>query len=81
MEGIGALVPAQNCDNVSPSDSADLPHASRGIICGGAGDVSVDFIGSGTAITFTLQAGVVYPFQVRRIRNTGTTATGLRVLY
>jgi hypothetical protein len=43
-----------------------------------AGDVKVDFVDSGTAIVLPgLLVGVVYPFRVKRVYDTGTTATGL----
>jgi hypothetical protein len=73
--------PAPNAAAVTPSDSTDLTNFARGLMVNVAGDVSVDFVDSGSSIILTLLAGVVYPFQVKRVRSTGTTATGITALF
>ena len=49
---------------------------------GVAGDVKVDFRGSGAAVVLpALAAGVVHPFRVSRVYSTDTTATSIVGLY
>lgn len=70
--------PADNAASLTPNDSTDLSTVARGVYIGGAGDITVDFVGDGTNITITgLSAGVIYPFRVQRLYSTGTTATDI----
>lgn len=62
---------------VTPNDSADLAIVTRGIMVNVAGDVSVIFVDSDSAVTLTLLAGIAYPFRIKRVRSTNTTATGI----
>ena len=53
---------------------------TRGFMVGGAGDVAVT-LKSGDAVTLPgLMAGVVYPFRISKVRDSGTTATGIKGL-
>lgn len=61
---------------VVPNDSTDLPDITRGIVIGGAGDLTVTMLG-GDTVTFTLVAGVTHPMRLSRIHSTGTTATNI----
>lgn len=64
---------------ITPNDSADLAAVIRGVYVGASGDITGYVWGSGdTAITFTAVAGgQILDVAFRRIRATGTTATGL----
>lgn len=74
--------PAENGVAVTPSDSADLTQATRGLFIGGDGNVSVDFAGGQTAVVLNgCKAGSILPISVIRVRNTGTTASGLVALF
>jgi len=74
--------PASNGFVISPSDTADLDRPTRGIYVGGAGNLTVTFVESGEAVLITgVLAGTVYPFRVKRVYSTGTTATLLVGLY
>lgn len=71
---------------VTPSDSVDLPAAPdggscRGFYVGGAGNVSVNLIGGGTALFSTLAAGQYVVAGITRILATSTTATLIQALY
>lgn len=73
-------------DVVTPNDSTDLPNAGRvrGIYVGVSGDISVIMTGdtSETAkVIPALAAGVWHPMCIKRVRSTGTTATGILVGY
>ena len=69
--------PAKSAFNVTPDDSADLPHFTRGVSVNVTGDVTFDMVGSGDNIVLTMAAGQIYPLRVKRIRSTGTDATGI----
>lgn len=63
---------------IAPSDADDIPGGTlRGFMVGGDGDVSVLMTDATTAVLPGLLVGQIYPFQVRRINATGTTATGI----
>lgn len=71
-----ATIPACSAAVVTPSDSTDLALYSRALYIGGAGNVTVDMIETGSTITFSgVAAGTLLPIGVRRVRSTGTTAT------
>ena len=70
----------------TPSDTVDiaLPNdrsTMRGFQVNVAGNVVVDMQGSGTTLTLAVLAGVFYPYGLKRIRATGTTATGITVFF
>jgi hypothetical protein len=66
---------------VTPSDTADVPlTVARGLYVGVAGDVSVILAENTAPVTIPgLAAGIWHPMAVRRVRSTGTTATGIVV--
>ena len=67
------------CD-VTPSDAADLPQMTRGVMVASAGDLAV-VLKSGDAVTLpALSPGVLYPIRIARVLATGTTATGIKGL-
>ncbi len=72
--------PANNAAVVTPSDGTDLATASRGLLIGAAGDIAVDMVGGQTNVVMTVPAGPL-PIRVKRIRATGTTATGIVALW
>jgi len=61
--------------NFTASDSTDLPHVTRALIVGAAGNVKITDP-DGLTDTYTLPAGQ-YTIRATRIWSTGTTATGL----
>jgi len=73
--------PAKNAAAVTPNDSADLANVAVALFVGGAGDVSVDTVGGQESVVFTLPAGSVLPVRVKRVNNTGTTATNIVALW
>lgn len=74
--------PAYNAVAVTPSDSTDMTVVSRAIYVGGAGNITVNMAGSGTAVTFTaVPAGSMLPIAVARVKSTGTTATSIVAVY
>ena len=74
--------PAKNAVAVTPNDSTDLTTAARALYIGGAGDVVVDMVGTGSTITFAgVPAGTILPIRAARVRSTSTTATSIVALW
>lgn len=74
--------PAWNAAAVTPNDSTDLSVTARALYIGGAGDVKVDMVSTGTAVTFTgLLAGTVLPVRAARVYSTDTTATNIVAIW
>lgn len=72
---------ATNMVEVTPDDAADVsPRASDGVHVNVSGIVRVT-LESGAVTTLYLLAGVPYPYAVRRVWATDTTATGIRLAY
>lgn len=70
---------------VTPDDDTDLsPEPVKAVMVSGAGDVALvlEKDGDSDARIFTLAAGVpLTGFAIRRVKATGTTATGIVALY
>jgi hypothetical protein len=73
--------PASGAFAVTPSDSANLAQASRGLWIGGAGNVNVYMSAEAnrntpTAVLFSgIPAGTLLPISVYRVLSASTTAT------
>jgi hypothetical protein len=65
---------------VTPSNSTDLTDLPKALWIGVAGDISVIAADDTDAVTVAALAGVL-PIRVKRVRSTGTTATGIVALY
>lgn len=74
----GGMIP-RNVLSVTPNDGADLTKFGT-LYVTGAGTVKVDMVGSGQ-FTFTAVANTFYKLQVKRVYATGTSATGIYVLW
>lgn len=73
--------PPRHAYDVVPSDSVDLPFATRGIMVATAGSLRVTFVGGETVTLPALAAGMTHAARLSRIWLTGTTATGIVALY
>lgn len=76
----GLESPATHLIEVTPDDGADLVHPSRAINVSGAGAVRVTTMTGDTA-TVHVAAGIAFPVRAARIWATGTTASGVVVMY
>lgn len=74
-------LPASRAFAVSPNDSTDLTNYTRALYIGGAGAVKVDTTGGDTVTFSAVPVGTVLPICVKRVYNTGTTATLIIGLY
>lgn len=68
--------PIQHATAVVPSDTADLPHVTRALYLGAAGDVAVTLKG-GAVVTFVGMGAGWHPLRVVRVMATGTTASDI----
>lgn len=70
--------------SITPHDDNQLARVSKGLFVGpnggGAGNLAVMWR-DGTTTTLTALPPGVYPFRVRKVLSTGTTATGIVALY
>lgn len=66
--------------DITPDDTVDAEQVTRAVMVTGAGSL-VAVLKSGDIVTLpNLMAGVVYPFRISRVLDTGTTATGIKGL-
>ena len=74
--------PSDTLKAVTANDATDLPSGvTRGLYVGALGDVAITS-GAGDEVTLVgLTPGVVHPFQVKRVKATGTTATNIIAVY
>lgn len=75
------LIPARSAFPITPSDTAVLAIATRGITTATAGAVSMVFMDDAAPVTVYLLQGLLYPYRVRQVRATGTDATGIVGVY
>jgi len=69
-----------NAATVTPDDNTDLASNARALIAAVAGVASVVTNGNQTVL-LPLAAGIPVAIRVRRVRATGTTATGIIALF
>jgi len=65
---------------VTPSDTADIS-STIGLSVNVAGNVQVLCVGDSTPVVRAVDAGRDYPWRVKRVYSTNTTATGIVALY
>lgn len=79
------ISPAKNCFAVTTSDTAKLKRlATKGIVPGADGNVSVllqNMADNATPVVIAVKAGAHYPWIVKKITATNTTATGIVAFY
>lgn len=69
--------PATHAVVIVPNDTALLPLVTRAVYVGQTGDVSVE-MQSGQIVTFeNIQGGSILAIRALKVRQTGSTATGL----
>ncbi|GFE52462.1 hypothetical protein So717_42150 [Roseobacter cerasinus] len=68
--------PPASLTAIVPSDSADLPRATRAINVSSAGVVRVTTVNGDEAQVY-VAAGIAFPLRARRVWATGTDATGI----
>jgi hypothetical protein len=76
----GLESPAASVFQITPNDTADLAHVTRGLNVAQSGFVHVTLKGGQSGIVF-VAAGGVFPVRATRVHATGTTATGLVGLF
>ena len=71
--------PAVTIFDITPNDTADLPHVTTALNVATPGTVRVT-TADGSMADLSVHPGQAFPVRVRRVWQTGTTATGLRGL-
>ncbi len=72
--------PATDIVPITPSDTTDLNDVAIALYVENGGVVVFDSAAVGATRTVTVSDGMILPVGVRRIRATGTTATGVHAL-
>jgi hypothetical protein len=72
--------PGKFAETVSPSDTIDLASPARSLYVGATGSLSVVMYGDGATVTFAAVPVGIFPIQVTRVNNTGTTASNIVAL-
>ena len=67
--------------SITPDDAVDLPAVTRQIRITGAAGNAVVVWATGAETTEPVLTGDVFDWRVKRVKATGTTATGLRGYY
>ncbi len=66
---------------VTPSDTAALP-MTRAVYVGGTGNLAVQlWRDTNPVLLVSVQAGTLLPIRIRKVLETGTTATSIIALY
>jgi hypothetical protein len=76
----GLESPATRIAEITPNDATDIPHASRAVNVATSGALRVTTLG-GDIGTVHVVAGLALPLRVVRVWETGTTATGIVVMF
>ncbi|MEM6481216.1 MAG: hypothetical protein AAF922_04420 [Pseudomonadota bacterium] len=76
----GLESPASHAFDAVPSDTNDLPSVGRAVNVATTGTVRLT-TSAGDTVTITVVAGVAFPIRAKRVWATGTTATGVVVLF
>ena len=69
--------PADTAFAIAPNDASDLAETTRALYIGSTGSVAVTMAAGGDVTFANLPGGTILPVRLRRVRATGTTATGL----
>lgn len=73
--------PPENAASVTPSDAQPLGHVTRALWVGGAGRLRVEMMGGGAIVFEGIAQDTLLPIRVRKVFETGTTATDLVALW
>lgn len=76
----GLESPATGLASVTPDDATDLPITSRALNVASSGEIRLTTI-RGDTETVYVAAGIAFPVRARRVWATGTTASGVVVMY
>lgn len=72
------LSPSEFCYAVVPHDGGDLPHATKALYVGGAGNVALVSVRGDSPTTFVnVPAGTILDVRTKAVLATGTTATDI----
>lgn len=82
---VAGLSCAGESEDVTPSDTDDLAHPSnKGLMVAADGNLALVFASAAEnsdPVIRVVKAGVHYPWNVRRVAATNTTATGISIFF
>lgn len=81
FDNAASLVPAKYAFSITPHDTNELSHVTRGLLVGVAGNVNVVLAGDTDAVVIALAAGIIHPLRAKIVKSTSTTATGIVGVY
>lgn len=74
--------PATHLFAITPSDSVDLPHLTRGLWIGTGGDINIVAICDTAAVVLkNVPGGVLLPIQAVRVYSSSTSASDIVGVY
>jgi hypothetical protein len=73
--------PGERAFEITPSDSVNLTHVTRGLYVGIVGDVHVVTVGGDDVTFIDMAAGVIHPVRVRQVMASGTNAGEMIGIY
>lgn len=72
------IAPASSCFPIVPSDTAELPRATKALYVGTGGTVVLRSLNGAEDVTFTnVPSGGILDVRIRAVRSTGTTAADM----
>jgi len=74
---VNDVSPANGGFSITPTDSDNCTRVTRAVYVGGAGDLKITFANNETVTFVGLVAGQTYPFRVKKVFSTGTSATNI----
>lgn len=79
-DGIFCIAPGSGAKNITPNDVLEYKHV-RGIYLGNSGDLHVSMRNEDDVIFRNLIAGICHPLCIRKVWETGTTASNIILLF
>ena len=79
--GDDLLGPARHAAAVTPSNTVDLPTASKRLWVGAIGDVTLITVGGDTVTYTAVPAGTYLNVRAARVKSTGTSASNIVAEY
>ena len=69
--------PTSHAFAITPADQADLSESTRALYVGGTGSLAVTLVSGAEVTLVNVPGGSFVPMRIRRVKSTGTTATGI----
>lgn len=74
---VSFIPPASHAFGVTPHNTNELIHQTRGIYIGGAGNVTLVTVDGDTVTFVGMATGIIHPIRAKIIKASGTSATSI----